>query len=223
VLRIRGLTKAYDGARAREVLHEVSLDVDRGEFIAIMGESGAGKSTLLNLIAGLDTPDAGSVVFDGIDVSTLDDTARTRLRRDRMGFVFQAFHLLPHLTVAQNVRLPLDLKRVGRPDAEQRTLAMLQAVGLAALARDYPRTLSGGEAQRVAIARALVHAPALVLADEPTGNLDSESASQVLSLLHDQVRQRASSGILVTHSHAAASSADRVYVLTARGLTERSA
>lgn len=223
MLRIRGLTKAYGGARARLVLHDVSLDVDRGEFIAIMGESGAGKSTLLNLIAGLDRPDAGAIVFDGIDVSTLDDTARTHLRRDHMGFVFQAFHLLPHLTVAQNVRLPLDLKRVASADAEQRTLAMLQAVGLAPLAREYPRTLSGGEAQRAAIARALVHAPALVLADEPTGNLDSESASQVLSLLHDQVRQRAGSGILVTHSRAAARSADRIYVLTARGLTERSA
>ena len=223
MLRITGLTKAYGGARARKVLHEVSLEVDRGEFIAIMGESGAGKSSLLNLIAGLDTPDAGSVVFDGIDVSTLDDTARTRLRRDRMGFVFQAFHLLPHLSVAQNVRLPLDLQGVARADAEQRTRAMLQAVGLAALARDYPRTLSGGEAQRVAIARALVHAPALVLADEPTGNLDSESASQVLSLLQDQVRQRAASGILVTHSRAAARTTDRIYVLTARGLTEQSA
>jgi putative ABC transport system ATP-binding protein len=223
VLRIRGLAKAYGGARAREVLHEVSLDLDRGAFIAIMGESGAGKSTLLNLIAGLDTPDAGGIVFDGIDLGALDDTARTLLRRDRMGFVFQAFHLLPHLTVTQNVRLPLDLQGVPTAEAEARTLAMLEAVGLAALARDYPRTLSGGEAQRAAIARALVHAPALLLADEPTGNLDSESASQVLALLHDQIRQRAGAGILVTHSHAAASSADRIYVLTARGLAERSA
>jgi putative ABC transport system ATP-binding protein len=140
-----------------------------------------------------------------------------------MGFVFQAFHLLPHLTVTQNVRLPLDLQGVPTAEAKARTLAMLEAVGLAALARDYPRTLSGGEAQRAAIARALVHAPTLLLADEPTGNLDSESAAQVLALLHDQFRQRAGAAILVTHSHAAASSADRIYVLTARGLTERSA
>jgi putative ABC transport system ATP-binding protein len=223
VLRIRGLAKAYGGARAREILHDVSLDVARGEFIAIMGESGAGKSTLLNLIAGLDTPDAGGIVFDGIDVGALDDTARTLLRRDRMGFVFQAFHLLPHLTVTQNVRLPLDLQGVPTAEAKARTLAMLEAVGLAALARDYPRTLSGGEAQRAAIARALVHAPTLLLADEPTGNLDSESAAQVLALLHDQIRQRAGAAILVTHSHAAACSADRIYVLTARGLTERTA
>ena len=223
MLRINGLTKAYGGGRAREVLHDVSLELDRGEFIAIMGESGAGKSTLLNLIAGLDRPDAGTIVFDGTDVFALDDTARTRLRRDRMGFVFQAFHLLPHLTVTQNVRLPLDLQRVPSADAQARTLAMLEAVGLAALAREYPRTLSGGEAQRAAIARALVHTPALLLADEPTGNLDSESASQVLALLQDQIRQRAGAGILVTHSHAAARSADRIYVLTAQGLTERSA
>jgi putative ABC transport system ATP-binding protein len=221
VLRISGLTKAYGGARARQVLHDVSLELDRGEFVAIMGESGAGKSTLLNLIAGLDQPDAGTIVFDGLDVVALDDSARTRLRRDGMGFVFQAFHLLPHLTVTQNVRLPLDLQRVPTAEAQARTLAMLEAVGLASLARDYPRTLSGGETQRAAIARALVHAPALLLADEPTGNLDSESAAQVLALLHDQIRQRAGAGILVTHSHAAARSADRIYVLTARGLTER--
>jgi putative ABC transport system ATP-binding protein len=221
VLRISGLTKAYGGARAREVLHDVSLKLDRGEFVAIMGESGAGKSTLLNLIAGLDQPDAGTIVFDGRDVVALDDSARTRLRRDGMGFVFQAFHLLPHLTVTQNVRLPLDLQRVPAAEAQARTLAMLEAVGLASLARAYPRTLSGGETQRAAIARALVHAPALLLADEPTGNLDSESAAHVLALLHDQIRQRAGAGILVTHSHAAARSADRIYVLTARGLTER--
>src|ERR1700687_4536560 len=174
-----------------------------------MGESGSGKSTLLNLVAGLDTPDAGHIVFDGTDVTTLDDTARTLLRRDRMGFVFSAFHLLPHLTSAQNVRLPLDLIGAEAADAGQRTFAMLEAVGLAPLASDYPRTLSGGEAQRAAIARALVHAPGLLLADEPTGNLDAESAAQVLSLLRDQINQHGSSCVLVTHSSAAARMADR--------------
>jgi putative ABC transport system ATP-binding protein len=219
VLTIKGLTKAYGDVRARQVLRDVSLEVGNGEFVAIMGESGSGKSTLLNLVAGLDTPDAGHIVFDGTDVTTLDDTARTLLRRDRMGFVFQAFHLLPHLTIAQNVRLPLDLIGAEAADAGQRTFAMLEAVGLAPLALDYPRTLSGGEAQRAAIARALVHAPALLLADEPTGNLDAESAAQVLSLLRDQINQHGSSCVLVTHSSAAARTADRVYVLSAEGLT----
>lgn len=223
VLTLRGVTKFYGGVRARQVLRDVSLDVAKGELIAIMGESGVGKSTLLNLIAGLDVPDAGHIVFDGVEVNALDETARTLLRRERMGFVFQAFHLLPHLTVLQNVRLPLDLAGVARDTAEQRTHAILDAVGIASLARDYPRTLSGGEAQRTAIARALVHAPALVLADEPTGNLDQASASQVLTLLREQIRQRAGGGILVTHSHAAARIADRVYVLTQDGLTAASA
>jgi putative ABC transport system ATP-binding protein len=219
VLTIRGLTKGYGHVRTRQVLLDLSLDVGLGEFIAIMGESGSGKSTLLNLIAGLDTPDSGEIVFDGTDVATLTDTARTLLRRDRMGFVFQAFHLLPHLTVAQNVRLPLDLIGVEAADANQRTRAMLESVGLTSHASDYPRTLSGGEAQRAAIARALVHRPALLLADEPTGNLDAESASEVLSLLRAQARQYASGCVLVTHSSAAARTADRVYLLSARGLT----
>jgi putative ABC transport system ATP-binding protein len=202
------------------VLRELSLELARGEFVAIMGESGVGKSTLLNLIAGLDTPDAGEIVIAGSDIARLDDTSRTLLRRDAMGFVFQAFHLLPHLTVARNVRLPLDLAGVPSPEADRRTSAMLEAVGIAALARDYPRTLSGGEAQRAAIARALVHEPSLVLADEPTGNLDADSAAEVIRLLRDEIKRRTGAGILVTHSEAAASAADRIYVLSAAGLTE---
>lgn len=217
------MTKFYGGARARQVLREVSLDLADGELVAIMGESGVGKSTLLNLIAGLDVPDTGSIVFEGVDLTTLDENARTLLRRDRMGFVFQAFHLLPHLTVSQNVRLPLDLAGVGRDNADARAHAVLEAVGIAALARDYPRTLSGGEAQRAAIARGLVHEPALLLADEPTGNLDTAAASQVLALLREQIRARAGSGILVTHSNAAARIADRIYVLTQEGLAVRQA
>ena len=223
MLSVRGVRKSYGGVRAREILRDISLEVHRGELVAIMGESGVGKSTLLNLIAGLDRPDAGSIVVDGVDLSTLDDDARTLFRRGRLGFVFQAFHLLPHLTVAQNVRLPLDLAGVGAREGEARTAAILEAVGIAPLARDYPRTLSGGEIQRAAIARAMVHEPALVLADEPTGNLDADSASEVLALLRESVRRRAGAGVLVTHSEAAARAADRVYVLTSAGLAERGA
>src|SRR5688572_167382 len=219
VLTLRDVTKSYGGARSRTVLREVSLTVNDGELVAIMGESGAGKSTLLNLIAGLDLPDSGTIVLDGTDLARLDDDARTLLRRRRMGFVFQAFHLLPHLTIFQNVRLPLDLAETPRDEANARAAAMLEAVGIAGLAHDFPRTISGGEAQRAAIARALVHEPQLVLADEPTGNLDSEAAAQVLGLLREEAKRRAGGGILVTHSKAAASYADRVYVLTQDALT----
>ena len=205
------------------MLRDISIDVAEGELVAIVGESGSGKSTLLNLIGGLDIPDRGRIAFDGIDVATLDDDARTRLRASRIGFVFQAFHLLPHLTVARNVRLPLDLAGVPRSGADARTREMLAAVGLAAAADDYPRTLSGGEAQRVAIARALVHEPRLVLADEPTGNLDAESAAHVLDVLRAGVERCAGAGVLVTHSAAAARTADRVYALAGAGLEAREA
>ena len=218
MLTIRGLAKSFGGTRPREVLRSVSLEVRRGEYLAIVGESGVGKSTLLNLIAALDPPDAGSIVLDGTDVLALDDTARTLLRRASIGFVFQAFHLLPHLTVAQNVALPLALNGVEAARARDRLAEMLAAVGLAAAAGAYPRELSGGEMQRVAIARALVHRPLLLLADEPTGNLDADTAKQVLALLRDQVKRESGAGILVTHSARAASSADRVLMLTADGL-----
>ena len=221
MLKLEGVTKSYGGLRSRMVLRDVTLALARGEFVPIMGESGVGKSTLLNLIAGLDVPDAGRIVLEDTDLTPLDDRARTLIRRERMGFVFQAFHLLPHLTVARNVRLPLDLAGVPGAEAERRTQAILEAAGIASLARDYPRTLSGGEAQRTAIARALVHQPSLVLADEPTGNLDADSAAQVLTLLRDEVKRRAGAGVLVTHSEAAARVADRVYELTATGLTHR--
>ena len=218
MLTIRGLCKSYGGARPRELLHGLTLEIRRGEYVAIRGESGVGKSTLLNLVAGLDQPDSGHVVLDGTDLTALDDTARTLQRRRHIGFVFQAFHLLPHLTVRQNVAVPLALNRLSGASADDRVTAMLDAVKLGHVATAYPRELSGGEMQRVSIARALVHRPSLVLADEPTGNLDPDAASQVLSLLRECVKREGGSGILVTHSDRAAATADRVLMLTATGL-----
>jgi putative ABC transport system ATP-binding protein len=212
MLELVDLTKAYGG---RTVLANLSHRFAPGEFVAVMGESGVGKSTLLNLIAGLDTPDAGQVVVDGVPMSSLDDDAATQLRRSRMGFIFQAFHVLPHLTLEQNVALPLLLN--GASDTS-RARAMLDAVGLQGRGADFPRQLSGGELQRVAIARALVHRPALLLADEPTGNLDPETAGGILHLLRDEIRASGAGAIMVTHSHAAADMADRILVLTRSGL-----
>ena len=218
MLVVRNLTKSFGGARPRDLLRRISLDVASGEYVAIVGESGVGKTTLLNLIAGLDRPDGGSVALDGKELSALDDAGRTRLRRSSIGFVFQAFHLLPHLTVAQNIALPLSLNSVEASEAAERLGKVLAAVGLADAADAYPRSLSGGEMQRVAIARALVHRPLLLLADEPTGNLDADTARQVLALLRDQVKIESAAGILVTHSMVAAATADRVLTLTAEGL-----
>ena len=221
MLAIRNLRKSYGGARPRLILRDVTLDIAAGEYVALMGESGVGKSTLLNLIAGLDEPDAGSVVLDGVTVTALADAERTQLRRRHIGFVFQAFHLLPHLTVAQNVALPLALNGAAPGERAARVDRMLEAVGLAAAAASFPRELSGGEMQRVAIARALVHRPRLLLADEPTGNLDQDAATQVLALLREQVKREGSAGVLVTHSPVAAATADRVLLLTSDGLKEK--
>ena len=212
-VEIRGLSKRFGGDTGREVLRDVALRVRAGEYIAIRGESGAGKSTLLNLIAGLERPDAGEIRIEGIQLGALDDRARTLLRRQRLGFVFQAFHLLPYLSVAGNVGLPLALNRRGGAEAARRVDELLAAVGLAGRGESPPTELSGGEMQRVAIARALAHRPAVLLADEPTGNLDPGIASTVLAVLRDQVRRDGAAGILVTHSAVAAASADRVYVL----------
>ncbi len=218
VLSIRGLSKIYAGPRSRTVLAGVDLDLGAGEYVAVQGESGIGKSTLLNLIAGLDRPDAGTIAFDGVELTALDDDALTVVRRSRMGFVFQAFHILPYLSVAQNVALPLLLNGALDDTADERVAEMLAAVGLGARGESRPSELAGGELQRVAIARALVHRPRLVLADEPTGNLDSDSAAQVLSLLRASVKDAGAAGILVTHSAAAAATADRVLALGAGGL-----
>jgi len=212
MLELRNLAKAY--ANGRRVLSGLTYTLGTGEYVAVMGESGVGKSTLLNLIAGLDAPDSGEIVVDGTNMVALDDDAATRLRRERFGFVFQAFHVLPHLTLLQNIALPLLLNG----ETQDRADAMLDAVGLAGRGNDFPRQLSGGELQRVAIARALVHKPKLVLADEPTGNLDPDTAHDVLLLLRDEIKANGASAIIVTHSHAAAATADRVLVLTKDGL-----
>lgn len=222
MLSVRNLSKRFSGPRSKTVLAGVSLDLAQGEYIAVMGESGIGKSTLLNLIAGLDRPDAGNVSLGGTDLGALDDDALTVLRRRHMGFVFQAFHILPYLSVAQNVALPLALNGVADADMQVRVARMLAGVGLGEHATSMPRELSGGETQRVAIARALVHRPRLVLADEPTGNLDPESAAQVLELLRRCVKEEGAAGILITHSRAAAATADRIYMLSGSGLKEAS-
>jgi putative ABC transport system ATP-binding protein len=221
MLRVTNVTKRYGEPRPRTVFAGVDLALDAGDYVAIMGESGSGKSTLLNLIAGLDRADAGSIALDGTELTTLDDDALTVLRRAQMGFVFQAFHVLPYLDVATNVALPLSLLGMNSDTASQRVQAMLAAVGLAERGSSPPRELSGGELQRVAIARALVHRPRLVLADEPTGNLDAESAAQVLRLLRDQIKASGAAGILVTHSNVAAATADRTLLLTPDGLRDK--
>lgn len=217
VLRLESVSKRFSKDRPA-IFEGVDLELRSGEYLAIMGESGVGKSTLLNLLAGLDTPDGGRVFLEGTDLATLDDDATTLLRRRAVGFVFQAFHVLPYLSVEQNVALPLDLLSVSEPERGRRTREMLSAVGIEALARRHTRELSGGEVQRVAIARALVHRPRLLLADEPTGNLDTRSATQTLALLRAQVKANAGAGILITHSRTAADTADRIVVLDARGL-----
>ena len=215
MLSLQGLSKSYGDTR---VFHEVSLELGAGEFVALLGESGVGKSTLLNCIAGLDSADGGRVAVAGRDLAALDEAGRARLRREQLGFVFQAFHVLPHLTVAENVALPLLL--LNRPDPA-RVDALLASVGLGGLGARYPAQLSGGQLQRVAIARAVVHAPALILADEPTGNLDPETAERVLGVLLAQVREAGAACLLVTHSEAAAARADRVLRLTAHGVRAR--
>jgi putative ABC transport system ATP-binding protein len=197
------------------VFANVSLDVAPGEFVAIVGESGVGKSTLLNCMAGLDTWDSGTVLLDGSDLGQLDDDARALLRRKKVGFVFQAFHVLGHLDVTQNVALPLLL--LGTPD-DSRVQAMLEAVGLQGMGGRLPQQLSGGQLQRVAIARALVHRPTLLLADEPTGNLDPTTASRVMEALVAQTRAHGTSLVLVTHSAAATARADRVLHLKVDGI-----
>jgi putative ABC transport system ATP-binding protein len=220
MLRITGLSRRFGD---RPILQDLTLALGSGEYVAVVGESGAGKSTLLNLVAGLDVPDTGRIEIDGQVMfdrapphgvgRSMTEDQRTRLRRTRVGFVFQAFHILPHLTVAQNVELPLVLLGVGAVERRARALALLDQVGLGRRGGSAPRELSGGELQRVAVARALVHRPALMLADEPTGNLDPDTADTVLALLAQTIKSIGACGILVTHSMRAAATADRVLQL----------
>src|SRR5882672_361042 len=216
LLELNALRKSVPGGKL--LFDGLNLSVGAGEFVAIKGESGVGKSTLLNMIAGLDLADAGSIAIDGTVLDGLDDDARTKLRRDNIGFVFQAFHILPHLTLKQNIALPLVLQHVGAAEATARAAEMLAAVGMEGRGEDYPRALSGGELQRVAIARALVHRPRLILADEPTGNLDPETAMRILDLFAKEVRESGAATLLATHSDVAASVADRTLKLTREGL-----
>ncbi|MBL8327023.1 MAG: ABC transporter ATP-binding protein [Rubrivivax sp.] len=215
MLQIEQLVKRYG---TTTVLGGVTLALEAGEFVALVGESGVGKSTLLNCIAGLDRPDSGRITLAGMDLAALGDDGRARLRRTQVGFVFQAFHVLPHLPVVENVALPLWLAGVARGAAAERAEAALAAVGLEGLAARWPAQLSGGQLQRVAIARAVVHGPGLILADEPTGNLDPATAAVVLEVLRRQVREAGAACLLVTHSAAAAGAADRTLRLTPAGV-----
>jgi putative ABC transport system ATP-binding protein len=214
MLQVRDLSKRFGDT---PVFENVTLALAAGEFVALLGESGVGKSTLLNCVAGLEGADSGSIAIGGQTLAASDDDATARLRREHLGFVFQAFHVLPHLTVAENVSLPLRL--LHRPH-EARVGEVLDAVGLGALGARLPAQLSGGQLQRVAIARAVVHSPGLILADEPTGNLDPDTAARVLGVLRSQVRQSGAACLLVTHSAAAAAGADRVLRLTTHGVID---
>jgi len=214
-LRFHDLTKSYyEGDVRRVVLQNAHAEFQPGEITAILGKSGSGKSTLLNLISGIDAPDSGQVWVDGENLTALSEHDRTLFRRARIGFVFQFFNLIPTLTVGENVSLPLELNRVSRPQADQRAQEVLEAVGLLERWKTFPEKLSGGEQQRVALARALVHDPFLILADEPTGNLDEETGAQVMSLLARLAREQNRTLLIVTHSREAASHADRILRLS---------
>ena len=219
---ISNLLKNYGfGAEAATVFKNVDLQVLPGEFVAIIGDSGVGKSTLLNCMAGLDHWDSGTITHHGQDIGPLDEAQRAVWRRQHVGFVFQAFHVLPHLDVAQNIALPLMLLGTSSADAQAaRVQGMLDAVGLSGMGARLPQQLSGGQLQRVAIARALVHQPSLILADEPTGNLDPDTAQRTMDVLVAQTREAGASLVLVTHSPDAAARADRVLRLTAQGMVE---
>jgi len=221
-LELRNVSKSYrEGEAERVVLRDVSVTIARGEIVVLLGRSGSGKSTLLNVIAGIDRPTARCVMVDGTDLTALDEQARTRFRRAHIGFVFQFFNLIPLLTVEENLLLPLDLN--GRADAKgaARARELLDRVGLGGRGESYPERLSGGEQQRVAIARALIHDPALILADEPTGNLDTETATGVLDLLDTLAREAGRTVVMVTHSREVVGVADRIYAIQRGALVER--
>jgi len=210
-IELRGLrTRFQEGDTERMVLEGVDLVIDPGQFVVLLGQSGSGKSTLLHLIGGIDTPSCGSVCIGGVDLTALDERRRTLFRRDRIGFIFQFFNLIPTLSVLENVTLPSELAGVSRPALETAALDLLGQVGLADRASTMPDRLSGGQQQRVAIARALLHQPLLILADEPTGNLDEHTGEQVLQLLIALTRERGRTLVMATHNAAIADQADRV-------------
>jgi putative ABC transport system ATP-binding protein len=212
MIQLREVSKTVkSGDQPLTILHPLTLDIPGGQFLAIVGPSGSGKSTLLGLIAGLDAPTAGAVLIDGVDITRLDEDALARLRGEKIGFVFQFFHLIPSLTAYENVAVPMEI--AGTPDVRRRTDALLQEVGLTGRAHHYPSQLSGGEQQRVALARALANAPAIVLADEPTGNLDTATGRHILELLREIHRARGTTIILVTHDAELAAIADSRLVL----------
>ena len=211
MLSVQELQKNYrSGGGLQTVLDKLSFQVPQGEIAALLGASGSGKTTLLNLLSGIDTPDGGSVHIDGTDIHALGEPQRTLFRRRHIGFVFQFFNLIPTLTVGENIALPMELTGTQPQIAQERVEALLDQVGLSRMADRYPETLSGGEQQRTAVARALSHRPKLLLADEPTGNLDEVTGRQVISLLTDLVRDQRTTLVVVTHSHAVADAADRV-------------
>ena len=215
MLRVENLAREYSTGSSRQVVFDrLTFSVEQGETVALLGASGSGKTTLLNLISGIDTPGSGKVLLNGVDVHGLAEPARTLLRRQHIGFVFQFFNLIPTLKVGENVALPLELLGEEDSKAEQRAAALLGDVGLGGLSGRYPETLSGGEQQRAAIARALAHRPALLLADEPTGNLDEDTGDRIIELLTDLARQQGTTMLLVTHSNRVAQAADRVLRLS---------
>jgi putative ABC transport system ATP-binding protein len=213
MIQLTNVSKSYGDSRAVKALINLSLTVEQGERVAVMGPSGSGKSTLLNLICGLDQPTSGSIKLEGIELSALDDDRRTRLRREKLGMIFQTFNLLPTLTALENVALPLRLQGLRRRETDQRSMAMLERVGLQARSHHRPDELSGGERQRVAIARALVFRPPILLGDEPTGNLDSATGEEILRLLDDLHREFNTTVLLVTHNDLAAAFCDRILTL----------
>jgi len=215
MIKVENLTRVYHTGSNRQVVFDaLSFSVGKGETVALLGASGSGKTTLLNLVSGIDSPDNGRVLLDGVDVHALAEPARTLLRRRLVGFVFQFFNLIPTLKVGENVALPLELLGADDRDAQRRAADLLDAVGLGGLAMRYPETLSGGEQQRAAIARALAHRPALLLADEPTGNLDEDTGGRIIELLTDLARRQQTTLLLVTHSTQVARAADRVLRLS---------
>lgn len=222
LVSIQGIAKSYSQAgRQQTIYHDVSVDIAAAQKVALVGRSGSGKTTLLNLVSGIDLPDRGQVIVNGVDLGTLNETQRSLFRRHHIGFVFQFFNLIPTLTVIENLRLPLELKGESSAQAASQALNLLDRVGLLERQTCFPDALSGGEQQRVALARALIHRPPLVLADEPTGNLDADTGALVLALLNELVEENCATLLMVTHSADATAIVERTLEIQAGELTEK--